>query len=218
MRKPAKILLILTLSTLIFTYSNNFSCANTNIDLLNHSLMVEQGLNHYGQTDYSKALEYFLKANQLKNNDATTLYYIAKTYEHLNIPERSINYYKEALKISETSYIWYNLGLLYFNLKKIDLAEDAFKEAIKTNDKNAFAYYNLANIDLLKNRLNTAIYNYEKAIKYNSKIPEFYYNLGYSFQLKKKYKDAYKNYTKYLQFYPEDTTTKDLANSLKDKY
>ncbi len=77
--------------------------------------------------------------------------------------KESIRDYEELLRYDRlNSRAWSNLGLSYSNNGQNDLAEDAFRNAIRANDKNAYAYTNLAALFFEEER-------YEEACKYADK-------------------------------------------------
>lgn len=75
-------------------------------------------------------------------------------------------------------YVFTNLGLTYFKLQKMDLAEQAFLEAIKRNNDDAVAHNHLGILYRHKGEFEEARKRYQQAIKIDSSYALAYLNLG----------------------------------------
>lgn len=80
-------------------------------------------------------------------------------------------------------YIFTNLGLAYFKLQKMDLAEQAFQEAVKRNDEDAVAHNHLGILHRHKGEFEEARKSYQRAIKVDSGYALAYLNLGILFDI-----------------------------------
>ena len=80
-------------------------------------------------------------------------------------------------------YIFTNLGLAYFKLQKLDLAEQAFQEAVKRNDYDAVAHNHLGILHRHKGAFEEARKHYQRAIDIDSNYALAYLNLGILFDI-----------------------------------
>jgi tetratricopeptide (TPR) repeat protein len=80
-------------------------------------------------------------------------------------------------------YIFTNLGLAYFKLQKLDLAEQAFQEAINRNNKDSVAYTHLGILQRYKGQFEEARNQYQRAIRIDSDYALAHLNLGILFDL-----------------------------------
>jgi len=80
-------------------------------------------------------------------------------------------------------YIFTNLGLAYFKLEKLDLAEEAFQEAIIRSNKDAVAYTHLGILQRYKGQFEEARNQYQRAIRIDSDYALAHLNLGILFDL-----------------------------------
>ncbi|RJP65728.1 MAG: CHAT domain-containing protein, partial [Ignavibacteriales bacterium] len=121
-------------------------------------------------SNYAQALEYYNKANKLSSEIKTVSlkteidYGLGSLNYNLNRPISALNYFYKVEK--EYSYdqdyygladVYDKIGLVYYKLDSLELAEKYFKEAIKNSEtiNNNYAslnsYLNLANIYLESN-------------------------------------------------------------------
>ncbi len=86
------------------------------------------------------------------------------------------------LKVSSDApdkpYVFTNLGLTYLKLKKPELAEQAFQEAIKLNDDDAVAHNNLGILLRQQGEFEAARQHYQQAIKIDSGYALAHLNIG----------------------------------------
>jgi tetratricopeptide (TPR) repeat protein len=80
-------------------------------------------------------------------------------------------------------YIFTNLGLAYFKLQKMDLAEQAFQEAISYNKQDAVAYNHLGILLRQKGQFEEARKYYQRAIAIDSDYAYAHLNLGILFDI-----------------------------------
>ena len=83
----------------------------------------------------------------------------------------AITTYEALLKYDgQNSRAWSNLGLNYAKSGRSDLAENAYRNAIRANDKNAYAYTNLASLLLDMDEVEEARECAETALKINATL------------------------------------------------
>ncbi len=80
-------------------------------------------------------------------------------------------------------YVFTNLGLAYFKLKKMDLAEQAFQEAISRNNRDAVAYNHLGILLRYQGQFEEARKRYQRAIAIDSDYAYAHLNLGILFDI-----------------------------------
>jgi len=83
----------------------------------------------------------------------------------------------------EKPYVFTNLGLAYFKLQKMDLAEQAFQEAISRSKKDAVAYNHLGILLRYKGQFEEARKYYQRAITIDSDYANAHLNLGILFDI-----------------------------------
>ena len=95
-------------------------------------------------------------------------------------------------------YVFTNLGLAYFKLQKMDLAEQAFQEAISRSKTDAVAYNHLGILLRYKGQFEEARKHYQRAIAIDSDYAYAHLNLGILFDIYlQDLKSALQQYEKY---------------------
>ena len=107
----------------------------------------------------------------------------------------------------EKPYVFTNLGLAYLKLQKLDLAEQAFKQAIARNNKDAVAHNHLGILQRQKGRFKEARTHYQRAIAIDSDYASAHLNLGILFDIYlQDLKPALRHYQKYQALVSEEDT------------
>ena len=130
----------------------------------------------YNQNSYDTAVKLFdsLKKKCTCSADySAILLFRARCFSERKLYGEAIATYEELLKYDgENSRAWSNLGLCYANSGRTDLAENAYRNAIRTNDKNAYAYTNLASLLLDKDEAAEALKCAETALQINATLQQ----------------------------------------------
>ncbi len=89
--------------------------------------------------------------------------------------DEAIATYKELLNHApDNSRAWSNMGMSYAKSGRTDLAADAYRNAIRANDKNAYAHTNLASLlldtDETKENLEEALKHAKTALQINATL------------------------------------------------
>lgn len=84
---------------------------------------------------------------------------------------------------SDKPFVFTNLGLAYFNLADLELAETAFQSAINIDENDFVAYNHLGILLRKKGEFAQALDNYQQAIRSNEKYAQAYLNLGILYDL-----------------------------------
>ncbi len=94
--------------------------------------------------NFEKSLKYFIEANKEYSNNIEILSYLGQTFNEVGDLNMSEIYYQEGLNIDPTdNFINQKLGELYFNSKRINLANERLKVL---NSCNCQEYINLKTI------------------------------------------------------------------------
>lgn len=80
-------------------------------------------------------------------------------------------------------YVFTNLGLAYFKLKRFELAEEAFAQAIAINDRDAVAHNHLGILQRQKGQFENALKRYQRAIGIRRDYASAHLNLGILFDI-----------------------------------
>jgi len=112
-------------------------------------------------------------------------------------------------------YVFTNLGLAYFKLQELDLAEQAFKQAITRDDNDAVAHNHLGILQRQKGQFKEAMNRYQRAIKIDSSYASAHLNLGILFDIYLQDLDlALRHYQNYQSLIGEEDTQ--VANWIVD--
>lgn len=99
-------------------------------------------------------------------------------------------YSQALLKDSNCYKAAFNLGNLYLNEARYNMAIQRYKDAAKMNPKFSYAFYNTGCAYLKLGKLKEAKKEFEKAVELNPTNPEFHYNLAYTLKKLNKPKEA----------------------------
>ncbi len=149
---------------------------------------------------YQQALQAFEEAVKLDGNNAQAYRGIAKTYQKLKDNDKAIGNFKMATTV-KPDYVeaHYELGNMYYNLKKYKDAQASFKAALNLDanfqdggaKKLLKAAYSRQGRDyLLRKNYRKAIEEYENATQLDPTDATNYYNLGLAASQARKYKQA----------------------------
>ena len=129
-------------------------------------------------TKKPKAFESFIKA------------YIENNKPRPN-PDIVIGLFRQAIMADKKFWeAYYNLGIVYFNTKKYDLALKQFNKIIKALPDFDKPYYGRGLIYEKQKKYDLAIKDFEQVIEFNPNDYKAYYNLGKISILNKQYKKA----------------------------
>ncbi len=102
-------------------------------------------------------------------------------------------------------YVFTNLGLAYFKLQELDLAEQAFKQAIARDSKDAVAHNHLGILQRQRGQFEDALDRYQRAIEIDSDYASAHLNLGILFDIYlQDLEQALRQYQKYQALTSEE--------------
>lgn len=94
----------------------------------------------------------------------------------------------------ESSLIWNNLGLCYYEANQLEEAEKCYIKAISRDTNDANALNNLAQLYNWMGQPQKALNCVDKAIRINPKIREAQYNRGMALLLQRQWKEGWQGY------------------------
>ena len=135
-------------------------------DSLYGTACYEIALGYYEEKDYDSALVYIKRAVNSKQTglieQARTL--MGSIFDDAGMPDSAIVCYQTALKLRPYSPgIWYDLGITYYQMDSLDLAEQCLIQAITLNPAYFKANYALGHLNEKKNRRVEALLCYYMA-------------------------------------------------------
>lgn len=165
---------------------------------------------------------------------------LAYTFRNLNIYDKCLKHFNNALEISKLNNNPYNTSCIYSDTANVhkemdnyNLALENYKEALLILEK-VFGvnpqdicnlYFNIASIYQEQGNYKLALYNYQKVLNILEKIQgldskgifDIYYNIAHIYQEQGESELATENYKKYLSIYQsasvsEEQTEPNLAN------
>jgi tetratricopeptide (TPR) repeat protein len=115
----------------------------------------------------------------------------------------SIDYYRAAMKTSESAVLHNKVGMCLLQLRRDAEARREFQRAIKGNKDYAEAYNNLGALYYNNRKYGAAIKEYKKAIKLNDESASFHSNLGGAYFSQKDFDRASREYQRAIQIDPD---------------
>ncbi|MBE7703910.1 MAG: tetratricopeptide repeat protein [Cyanobacteria bacterium SIG28] len=168
--------------------------------------------------NFSKAIDYYKKAETLAPKNAEIPYYIGYLYSEQQNWKDAELYLKKSLTLNLESeaknllnYVMQNFtistldeGIKLYETQNWESALSKFNEVIKKEASNAYAYYyrGLVYDELKKTQL--AINDYVNVLKYTKDLPITNYMLAVDYDTLENYKEAYKYYNQFISTYTTD--------------
>jgi len=173
----------------------------------------------FNDSDYSKCYalfeEFFTGYNQYDELYSSAKYYSAESLLNLGKKDAAANGFEFLVRnFPNTNFremSLYKLGLIYFDLKKFDLARarlTTLLDDFPATDFQGNSLYWIGEAYSSEENYSEAIDSYLKALnvrKYNKYIDHSMYSLAYAYEKTDKYDDAVSYYDKLLSYYPESS-------------
>ncbi|MCU1331299.1 MAG: Tetratricopeptide repeat protein [Candidatus Angelobacter sp.] len=115
----------------------------------------------------------------------------------------SIDYYRAAMKHTDTAILHNKIGMCLLQLRRDPEAKREFQRAIKASKNYAEAYNNLGALYYNNRKFGAAIREYKKAIKLNDESASFHSNLGGAYFSQKDFERASREYQRAIQIDPD---------------
>lgn len=194
--KASAAFLIVCGAFLIIRYYNNFM---GEINYFSGFKLSKRG-------DVSGALPYLKRAHEYQRFEVNNNYELANTYARLNMKEKAIDAYEEALK-ANAGYdeIFFNMATVYSQLGKPDLAVRYYSEALAINPLSYEAYMALGSIYMsdIEKYADNALKLFEQAYIFFPGNKDLANNIGYLYTRLNRPSQAIEFYKKALAVDPE---------------
>lgn len=161
-------------------------------------------LAHMQQGNAETALEYFDKALQVDQTNATVFYNQGLILQDLKRPYEAIKSYDQAIELNpDFAQAYNNRGNALQDLGRLEEALISYGQAIRLNPDYAEAYSNQGlTLQDLK-RLDEALKRFDQAIGLRPDYAEAYYNRGNALQDLGRLDDALKSYDQAIRLNPD---------------
>ena len=137
------------------------------------------GLCYVNLEEFEPALKAFLRSIDIKNDDATSYFYIATIYDKLEDFQNAEKYYKKVLAIRpEHADSYKNLALLSFRNNDFDSAIGILNKAIEVCEPDFELYYMLSSCFMTKNDIDSAIECLNRARELEPTSPQIINSIG----------------------------------------
>ncbi len=158
----------------------------------------------YEQNNIDTALDFAYAGLHLnpknKQVDAALSNITGMVFSSLGLDEFATVRFEEAIKKFPYDADTHNhLGILYFEQKDFNKAEEKFKKALTLRPKDGRIYYNLGNLFKEQNSLRKAEKTFKHALKVAPKSPDLHNGLGTVLWAQDKQADAEKEFQKAME-------------------
>lgn len=162
---------------------------------------INLGLFSEGRKNFETVVKY-------KNDDATSWFYLANCYDHLNDFLHAKPAYLEVIKLRDNYLDAYkNLGAMYIKNKEPEKALDIATKALALSQDDYLIYYLAGTAFLALRDYKNSIPHFEKALELNPMHVQLYNNLGTAYLTVGKYDQAYESYVKAGDLDPKNSLT-----------
>jgi tetratricopeptide (TPR) repeat protein len=165
------------------------------------------GMANIKQGDFQGGISELLEALEMDPTNADIQNSIGHTY-HLYLRDfnRAVFHFKKALALRpEFPAAQNNLGTVYLDLGKWDMAIELFTKAVNNHKYRTrhTAYNNIGMANHQKGDYRRAIENYKKALGLSPKLSPAYDNMGYAYENLREYDLAIRAYKKSIEYSPD---------------
>jgi len=145
--------------------------------------------------DYENALKYLKLALEKNPEEDSLLFEIAYFYEELNKQEECIEFYNKFLDENPYSFNgWYNLGIVYNDIKDFRNAVFAFDYATIIKDDFVSAYFNKGNAHFNLQQYGEALECYYRTFEFEDNQAITFCYIGECYEKLFNFKEAEKSY------------------------
>ena len=95
-----------------------------------------------------------------------------------------------------------NLGVVYYQLGRLDDAASQFEQGLAVDDKDAQLHYLLGAVRVQQSRYDEAGESFERAAQLKPDLPEVHYGMGALYKLQGKTDDAIAAFERFLELGP----------------
>ena len=147
-------------------------------DSLNEEILYKITSSYLKKNDYLNAILYLSKCQEINSKNFKYLYLLGWLYYKTRDFNKSLVYYKQALRIKQTTETYHGIGLVYKELRLLDLASENYEKCLVIDPNYLPALNNLASIKVIKNDVFCAIEYLEKCIKLDSTSSNILLNMA----------------------------------------
>ncbi|MGH7256559.1 MAG: tetratricopeptide repeat protein [Nitrospirales bacterium] len=156
---------------------------------------------YFSRGQIREAVRYadLITASNAPIDDAETLELLAGIYAGAGQADKALSLYGQAIHADQTrSDAYFSKGVLLVNLKRIQEAEEAFKQGLAQNPESPIGYYYLGRIGVETNRPEQAIVRFTEAINIEPSFEPAYTALASVFEAQEQGEKAAEVYRQYL--------------------
>jgi tetratricopeptide (TPR) repeat protein len=171
------------------------SCLNKAIEIKPTYAMAYKQLGDVYQNmkRNAEAITAYKQCYENNNNNSDACYNLGYIYNGREEYNNALEWLNKANKIKESVDVYNEIGFAYYKLKKNDEAINAYKSALKINEKNGTAYKGIGDVyrrNYSPAKTEEAMESYLKAIENNPKSAGSHFGLGWCYNEKQNYEDA----------------------------
>jgi tetratricopeptide (TPR) repeat protein len=165
---------------------------------------------HY--SDREKALEYYKKAEIIRNDDALLYYFRGVFLSNFKEYEQSLADLNKAIEMGKNHFCYLARGNVYFSIREYQKAILDYDETIRyaghsTNyQARGKAYFFWGETYSQWDRFDDALMDFNKAIELDPSNPDAYYYRGRIYDLRQDYQSALQNYEYVIDLNPRELT------------
>jgi len=119
--------------------------------------------------DYKKALEYLESCLKLDSSYFSCVYLVAWIYHQLKNYDKAIFFYNKSLRIKQSEEAYNGLGLIYKELRLLDLALENYHKSLLVNEKYIPAMNNIGVVLMEKFSFFDAVEYFDKYLNVDNK-------------------------------------------------
>lgn len=176
-----------------------------------HLLQDDLGMAYLALGRHEQAIVHFKKALDIKPDYTPARNNLGNAYAAQKEWDKAIEQYKIAstnLLYATPYFPLANIGFVYYQQKKYDLAETYYRKALKANRDYVGALHGLARTYLATDRVEEAIETLEKTIELAPEAAFVHFDLANAYRQKRDYRKAYELYKRAAELQPDS----DLAD------
>lgn len=162
MNKRLKIHVAILFMLIFLFQSEPAYSASGEIDLA--SIYFSRAENYLENENYPKAINFYHKAIAFAPEKFEYYQYLAFAYSITENYSKALLTYSKAYSVdSQNPYIFYNAGIILYDLGYLDEATQSFQKAIQLNPEFTDAYHNLGAIYMYMGQISEAIEHFHVA-------------------------------------------------------
>ena len=180
--------------------ASNLLQANLKANPRHYESLYLHGLISAQNSQWHIAVEFFSKALQIKNNDASIYNNLGNVLFELKRLDESLASFNKAIDLKpDYAQAYFNLGMVLSEFKRWADALKAYEKAIEFNQAYAEAYFSRGVVLSELGRFEESLMSYEKAIGVRVDYAQAYLNKGLILQELNRLDEALENYDRAIE-------------------